>query len=423
MGMSAFRGEAESRPKVRNARQGMGALVSLPRALKAMATAFLLALGAIFAVNLVGSAPAQKGGVKAPPREPEQVTCLVPHAQALLQVSSVRQGYPRVAWERQLPGKAHLRRGKACLYACTQQGDIMALDPRNGSVIWSTSLGGWVSSAPLFSEGFLYVGNADRRLYAIDANSGRTLWFFPTQGEIISSPVSGKGTVLFFADNDSVFKLVNRLYVVDGRTGALRWSYETPNWSKSPPAVGESLAYLAGYERKLVALSMENGAETWSFQAGNIINSSPVLLGGTVACSTVDGEVVGLDAITGALTWKTTMPGPTWTASGGPHRVFLYYDRTGTLSAFLPDGKVAWTFRKEGLLFSLVREEAGEIMVFEEGGRIHLLDPGTGKRSAIIHLPFPDPVSAEAEGSSIFVASGSGRLICFDVEQMDWIVP
>jgi outer membrane protein assembly factor BamB len=405
------------------ARPGVKRRPILPVTLKGMVVAVLLFLGALFLANLLGSAPAQGPGANPVSRETEPSPSLVPHALALLQAASIQQGFPRLVWERELQGKSFLRRGDGYLFACTQQGEVLALDPRGGAVLWEVSLGGWISSPPLFRDGNLYTGNANRRLYALDGRSGRVLWFFPTQGEIISSPVTGGGMVFFFADNDSVFHLVNRLYVVDGKTGALRWSYETPNWSKSPPAVGDALVYAAGYERRLVALSLENGTEAWSYQADNIIDTSPALLGDTLVASTVDGEVLGLDALRGQVKWKASLPGPAWTAHDASRRLFLYYDRTGTLSAFLPDGRVAWSFRREGLLFPLVREEEGEIMVFDDGGRVHLLDSASGARTAILHLPFTDPVSAEADDGLLFVASGSGKLACFDLAQVEWLFP
>lgn len=394
-----------------------------PRIMKMLMVSFFILLGAVFTVNLLRSAPVKEEGLRASPQEPEPTTSLTPVIPALLQTASVRQGFPRIAWERELQGKPHLRWGDGRLYVCTQQGEVMALDPLAGTILWDISLGGWISSPPLAQFGNLYVGNANRRLYAMDGRSGRILWFFSTQGEIISSPVCSGGRVLFFADNDAVFKLMNRLYVVDGRTGALGWFYETPNWSKSPPALGESLVYVAGYERKLVALSLEDGREMWSFQAENIINNSPALLGDTLVISTVDGEILGLDALTGNCRWKASLAGPLWTAGCPACGIYLYYDRTGLLSAFRPDGGLAWTFRKEGLLFPLMRDGGGEIRVFDDGGRVHLLDPHTGMRKGIVHLPFSDPVSAEAEGGLIFVASGSGRLICFDEGMVEWWIP
>ncbi len=401
----------------------MSSSALLPRVIKISVWAFFAFLGLVFVMNLLKSAPAGEEGANPAPQEPETKASLVPIAPVLIQTVSVKQGFPRIAWEREFQGKAHLIWGDGRLFVCTQQGEVMALDPQGGTTLWDTFLGGWISAPPLFQFGNLYVGNANRRLYALEGKSGRVLWFFTTQGEIISSPVASGGKVLFFADNDSVFKLMNRLHVVDGRTGSPGWFYETPNWSKSPPALGESLVYVAGYERKLVALSLETGREIWSFQAGNIITSSPVLLGHTLLVSAVDGELLGLDAQTGSLRWRSSLIGPLWTTGYPARGLYLYYDRAGSLAAFRPDGTVAWTFHGEGLLFLHAKDEAGEILAFDDRGKIHILDPNTGARKGIIHLPFPDPVSAEAEGGLVFVASASGRLICFDEGMVDWLVP
>ena len=67
-----------------------------------------------------------------------------------------------------------------------------------GTPIWEFETGGRVSSSPAIgSDGTVYVGSEDNKLYAINGKSGVKLWEFETGSHVwISSPVIGSdGTV------------------------------------------------------------------------------------------------------------------------------------------------------------------------------------------------------------------------------------
>ena len=66
-----------------------------------------------------------------------------------------------------------------------------------GSKLWEFETGGGVDSSPAIgSDGTVYVGSYDKKLYAINGKSGVKLWEFETGGWVFSSPVIGSdGTV------------------------------------------------------------------------------------------------------------------------------------------------------------------------------------------------------------------------------------
>jgi outer membrane protein assembly factor BamB len=66
-----------------------------------------------------------------------------------------------------------------------------------GTPIWEFETGGNVLSSPAIgSDGTVYVGSADNKLYAINGKSGVKLWEFQTGGRVDSSPAIGSdGTV------------------------------------------------------------------------------------------------------------------------------------------------------------------------------------------------------------------------------------
>ena len=66
-----------------------------------------------------------------------------------------------------------------------------------GTVLWEFETGDKVYSSPaITSDGTVYVGSADKKLYAINSKSGAKLWEFETGGDVGSSPAIGSdGTV------------------------------------------------------------------------------------------------------------------------------------------------------------------------------------------------------------------------------------
>ena len=66
-----------------------------------------------------------------------------------------------------------------------------------GTVLWEFETGDAVDSSPAIgSDGTVYVGSYDKKLYAINGKSGVKLWEFETGGAVTSSPAIGSdGTV------------------------------------------------------------------------------------------------------------------------------------------------------------------------------------------------------------------------------------
>ena len=58
------------------------------------------------------------------------------------------------------------------------------------------------SSPAIGSDGTVYVGSYDKKLYAINGKSGVKLWEFETGGEVISSPAIGSDGTVYVGSSD-----------------------------------------------------------------------------------------------------------------------------------------------------------------------------------------------------------------------------
>ena len=73
----------------------------------------------------------------------------------------------------------------------------------HGTPIWEFETGDEVFSSPAIgSDGTVYVGSFDNKLYAINGKSGVKLWEFETGGQVFSSPAIGSDGTVYVGSSD-----------------------------------------------------------------------------------------------------------------------------------------------------------------------------------------------------------------------------
>ena len=72
-----------------------------------------------------------------------------------------------------------------------------------GTVLWEFETGHFVQSSPAIgSDGTVYVGSHDKKLYALSGKSGGKLWEFETGGAVDSSPAIGSDGTVYVGSRD-----------------------------------------------------------------------------------------------------------------------------------------------------------------------------------------------------------------------------
>jgi len=91
----------------------------------------------------------------------------------------------------------------------TPQGINQTSKVKVGTPIWEFETGDWVHSSPAIgSDGTVYVGSRDNKLYAINGKSGVKLWEFETGRGVYSSPAIGSDGTVYVGSKD------NKLYAI-----------------------------------------------------------------------------------------------------------------------------------------------------------------------------------------------------------------
>ena len=201
------------------------------------------------------------------------------------------------------------------LYAATGYGDVFALDPGNGEVVWRKQIGIPIRAAPTVSSGRVFVISYDNRLHVLAAADGRELWSHEGIPEVSSllgaaSPaVDGSLVVAPYSSGELV-----ALRVENGRVS---WSDSLARAGRlaelarisdinGAPVVDNGQVFAIGHAGRMVAIDLTSGAPIWD----QLIASTelPWLAGDFIYLITLEAEIVCLWRRDGRVRWVTQLP-------------------------------------------------------------------------------------------------------------------
>jgi outer membrane protein assembly factor BamB len=198
-------------------------------------------------------------------------------------------------------------------------------------VAWTGTTGNDVTSSPAVSNGVVYVGSVDGKLYAYPVGCASfggacsPIWKGTTSSDISSSPAVSNGVVYVGSSDGKLYA-----YAVGCNSGGGDcypiWTAATSSAITTAPAVADGVVYVRPVDGTLRAFDAAGGATyctgtpgvctpIWTGVAGAIaVGSSPAVAGGVVYVGSTDGKLyafaVGCDS--GGGTCK-----PIWTATTG----------------------------------------------------------------------------------------------------------
>jgi outer membrane protein assembly factor BamB len=241
---------------------------------------------------------------------------------------------------------------KGVVAMTTNKGRIVVLRARTGDVIWtkrhSETAPIAASPAIVTEKNMVIVAGMDGRLVGYDLEPpGRELWTFSTgQSKIESSPLVSDGTVYIGAHN-------GRLYAVPlegpGTTRTARWTFQAAGDIKGSVAKSGTTIVFGDYSGTLYAVNT-NGKELWRRQVGKRLYGGPAISGNTVVIGDVGGAVIAVDLRTGAQLWRRSTNGAQVYSSPAvaKGKVFIGSYNGQFQALDLKTGNVAWTFDAGG---------------------------------------------------------------------------
>jgi len=181
------------------------------------------------------------------------------------------------------------------IFISNMSGQVIALKD-NLSVIWTfapAGAQGFYSSPCVVNDSFLYIGNDNGNIYAVNTQDGTGKWAFATGGQVRSSPIQVGGNVLVGSGD-------RNFYSVDSATGLLRWKVQTGDEIQSSPVVFNQNVYFGSYDSRFYCVDIIDGTVKWDVITAALIKSSPVAYNGDIYFGGYDKLLYRLDAMTGA---------------------------------------------------------------------------------------------------------------------------
>ncbi|MDZ4095896.1 MAG: PQQ-binding-like beta-propeller repeat protein, partial [Paracoccaceae bacterium] len=283
--------------------------------------------------------------------------------------------------------------GAGRIFAATGYGDLVALDPASGAVVWRQRLGAPVTGAPSVDAGIVYVVGRDGSAWAIDADTGRVRWQLPgmpsATGMIGAAgpAITDRAVLLPFASGDVIAALKKSGVRVWGLSVAgerLGRGYGLISDITGDPVVVGPVTYVGKAGGRTVAVSSSSGERIWTATEGAY---GPVLpVGGSVFLVNDEARLLRLDAATGAVIWSVEMPLYTRKKEKRRAEIHVHY---GPVLA------------------------GGRLVVVSSDGLIRLFNPVDGALLGSVDLPGGAAAQPALAGGTLYVVSGKGQLLAF----------
>lgn len=199
------------------------------------------------------------------------------------------------------------------IYAASQNGNVIALNPESGKTLWKADLDIELSGGPAVGDGVVAVASADGFAIALDAASGTELWREFVGGETLARP-------LIKGDSIIVQTIDSRLVCLAQFDGRLRWQIEqsvpllTMRGASSPMAVGALV--VAGFDNgRILAVNIETGDIEWDSMLAlptgrsdldrlSDIDGSIAVVDQDIYAAGYQGRVASVAAESGQILWS-----------------------------------------------------------------------------------------------------------------------
>jgi outer membrane protein assembly factor BamB len=200
------------------------------------------------------------------------------------------------------------------VYATSGIGDVAAYDVANGNEIWRVRPGGPLRGAPTIANENIYVTSQDNQLYALNPADGSLRWSasgtLETAGVFgTAAPAASQGTVVagFSSGELNAYRYENGRVV--WQDALSRTSISTSVGSLSDidaePVIDNGRVYAIGQGGRMVALELNIGQRIWEINVAGI--STPWVAGEWIFVVTDTAQLLAIARSTGRVKWMTQL--------------------------------------------------------------------------------------------------------------------
>lgn len=216
------------------------------------------------------------------------------------------------------------------IFAASRIGDVFAYDRNTGDELWhvdtrenpttwwdavklrpatTDKLSGGITAA--YNQ--LYIGTENGEVIALSQKDGSIIWRQKVDGEVVSAPAAGEGWI-------AVSTAAGEIELLHPDTGEKRWKFETdvPSLTlrgTSSPTISNGGVLVGSATGKLMVLIMEQGLPAWEVAIGESqgatelerlidVDSRPIVFGKDVYAIAYNGSLAAIDFSSGRIKWK-----------------------------------------------------------------------------------------------------------------------
>ncbi len=253
------------------------------------------------------------------------------------------------------------------LYVATEsqpQGRVYAIRLRDGRQLWRAPAGSVTAPLAFDGEG-IYAGTEEGLVLRLEPERGKVEWRRPLSGAVRAGPLVTPSGLVVATTSDTLFLL-------DRQTGAVRAQRSLPGAVLATPATDGHRVYLATTNGRIVAVDLASWSVTWDRAAGDAVYGAPALVADTLFVLARDGRLwmIPVDAPDNATSHTLDIvatAGPTPLASG-----VLVGSVSGEVLLVDPrSGAIRWRAQVAGPIEEppLVRDR--QVVVIAGRGNIH----------------------------------------------------
>jgi outer membrane protein assembly factor BamB len=210
-------------------------------------------------------------------------------------------------------------------YVASDDGNVYAVNTKDGSQAWKAAIGNAANprvvpdpasptwdfhqSSPVVADGTVYVGSADKHVYALDAATGKVEWQFQAGGIVRDTAAVSDGTVYIGSWMDGM-PYYSTLYALDGKSGKQKWSFAGAG-DHPTPVLANGMVYTGGRQAAFYEIEAATGTARWmqSFQTSWVESTAAYADGNLYVGSSGLDLVQSFDATTGHVRWQFTPKG------------------------------------------------------------------------------------------------------------------
>lgn len=187
-------------------------------------------------------------------------------------------------------------------------GEIVAINKKNGKTIWRYKTEGKIYSIPVIGNGVVVTGSSDGYIYGIGEEKGKLIWKLQTGKAVLGNPLI-HGQTVFVGASDGIFRAIGL------KDGKLLWSFtEVKGFVVTRPVIYSNKIYFGCWNNDFYCLDLGTGNLVWKWNngSGNRMFSPaacfPVATNNRIFIVAPDRYMTVLDASNGTVIWRKQDP-------------------------------------------------------------------------------------------------------------------